>query len=180
MHHLWLVRICQSSLKKKPWKLQMHQHPPLSPNTAFILFFLGSFTANLKHEALELSAGAYQLCSIHHYLNCDDGLLVHSTHFLFIVLSLFKPSPHCSTLNLRPPSFFHHYKCLILNQTALPDPSHHRPLLSSPLLIFFLLMLWMADPAASTERWRDAVGMLDKRAKKAFTSNVHFMGSPVF
>lgn len=84
----------------------MHQHPPLSPNTAFILFFLGSFTANLKHEALELSAGAYQLCSIHHYLNCDDGLLVHSTHFLFIVLSLFKPSPHCSTLNLRPPLLF--------------------------------------------------------------------------
>lgn len=41
-------------------------------------------------------------------------------------------------------------------------------------------MLWMADPAASTERWRDAVGMLDKRAKKAFTSKVHFMGISSF
>lgn len=158
----------------------MHQHPPLSPNTAFILFFLGSFTANLKHEALELSAGAYQLCSIHHYLNWRRTACPLNTFLIYCSFSLQAIPPLFYIKFKTPPSFFHHYKCLILNQTALPDPSHHRPLLSSPLLIFFLLMLWMADPAASTERWRDAVGMLDKRAKKAFTSNVHFMGSPVF
>lgn len=158
----------------------MHQYPPLSPNTAFILFFLGSFTVNLKQEALELSAGAYQLCSIHHYLNCWWRTACPLYTFLIYCSFFLQAIPPLFYIKFKTPSFFHHYKCLILNQTALPDPSHHRPLLSSPLLIFFLLMLWMADPAASTERWRDAVGMLDKRAKKAFTSKVHFMGISSF
>lgn len=101
-------------------------------------------------------------------LNCLHRHLYLQLHFNWweFTITLLNTLPiHCSLtaprllpshpphyITLQTPSLFHHYKCLLLEQAALPGPPQLHPLLSSLLLIFFLPVLCMEDPAASRER----------------------------
>lgn len=113
----------------------MHQHIIYLYSDLKIIFSLLEYFG-VKGSVLSPSARKYlqhPVTSINVYLS-----LMHLFRLLNIHCSFSESpnhSPLLSLLNCRPSSFFHHTKCLLPYQTALSDPTHLHPLVSSRLLI---------------------------------------------